>query len=127
MPIASTMPQQRASSSWLREAKTRLGAFFSAIGEHRVFMLFTMMFRFIPTERLPWKQAAIAGVCAAAFFLIGKTLIGIYLGNAAVGSAYGAAGAFVVFLVWVYYSAASLLISYEFATNIIIKDVPEAA
>ncbi len=43
------------------------------------------------------------------------------------GQAYGAAGSLVVFLVWVYYSTASLLISYEFATNIIIKDVPDAA
>lgn len=89
--------------------------------------LFTAMFRFIPTERLGWRPSAIAGACAAAFFLIGKTIIGVYLGNAAVGSAYGAAGTFVVFLVWVYYTSATLLISYEFATNVFIKDVPEKA
>ena len=39
-------------------------------------------------------------------------------------SAYGAAGTFVVFLVWVYYTTATLLISYEFATHVIIKRVP---
>lgn len=86
--------------------------------------LFTCMFRFIPTEKLSWRGALTAGLCATAFFLIGKTLIGIYLGNAAVGSAYGAAGTFVVFLVWVYYTTATLLISYEFATNVFIKGVP---
>ena len=36
---------------------------------------------------------------------IGKTLIGIYLGKAGVGSAYGAAGSLVVLIVWIYYSA----------------------
>jgi membrane protein len=88
--------------------------------------LFTMMFRFIPTERLEWKPAMIAGLCATVFFLIGKSLIGIYLGNASVGSEYGAAGTFVVFLVWVYYTTATLLISYEFATNVFLKDVVQS-
>lgn len=87
--------------------------------------LFTLMFYFIPTERAPWKNCLIAGACAAAFFLVGKNLIGVYLGNASVGSAYGAAGTLIVFLVWVYYTATTLLISYEFTHAMFIKDVPE--
>jgi membrane protein len=38
-------------------------------------------------------------------FTIGKLGIGLYLGKASVGSAYGAAGSIVVFMVWVYYAA----------------------
>ena len=38
-------------------------------------------------------------------FAIGKLLIGLYLGNSSTASAYGAAGSFVVLLVWIYYSA----------------------
>lgn len=87
--------------------------------------LFTLMFHYIPTERFSWKHSLISGACGAAFFLIGKYLIGFYLGNASVGSAYGAAGSLVVFLVWVYYSTVTMLVSYEFANHVIIRDNPE--
>lgn len=83
-------------------------------------LLFTAMFHYIPTERDTWKHSLISGLTATAFFLIGKNLIGLYLGQASVGSAYGAAGTLIVFLVWVYYTALMLLISYEFANNILI-------
>lgn len=36
------------------------------------------------------------------------------LGNSSLGSAYGAAGSFVVMLVWIYYSAQLILIGAEF-------------
>ena len=49
----------------------------------------------------------------ALLFSIGKYLIGLYLGKAAVGSAYGAAGAFVILLVWVYYSTQIVLFGAE--------------
>jgi membrane protein len=85
-------------------------------------LLFTAIFHFLPTERQPWKNSLIAGACATVFFLVGKHAIGLYLGNASVGSAYGAAGTLVVFLVWVYYTALTLLTSYEFSRNIFLKD-----
>jgi len=47
-------------------------------------------------------------------FSLGKYLIGLYLGQAAPGSAYGAAGSFVVLLVWIYYSTQILLLGAEF-------------
>jgi len=47
-------------------------------------------------------------------FTIGKFLIGLYLGKAGVGSAYGAAGSLVVMIVWVYYSAMIFLFGAEF-------------
>ena len=47
-------------------------------------------------------------------FSLGKFLIGFYLGKAAVGSAYGAAGSLVVFLAWVYYSAQIFFLGAEF-------------
>lgn len=43
--------------------------------------LFACMFRFIPSERLPWPRCLISGVVASVFFLIGKFLIGLYLGK----------------------------------------------
>jgi membrane protein len=68
-------------------------------------LLFTLLFRFLPDRRLPWRRAAQGGTLTSVLFVVGKELIGIYLGNSAVGSSYGAAGSVIVLLVWVYYSA----------------------
>jgi membrane protein len=46
--------------------------------------------------------------------MIGKFLIGIYLGTHLVASIYGATGSIIVILVWVYYSAAILYFGAEF-------------
>jgi hypothetical protein len=54
------------------------------------------------------------GLITAALFTLGKTAIGYYLGQASVGSAYGAAGSLVVLLVWVYYSALIMFFGAEF-------------
>lgn len=67
--------------------------------------MFTMMFRYLPDHRLSWSRAFRGGAITALLFVVGKQLIGVYLGNSAVGSSYGAAGSVVVLLVWVYYSA----------------------
>ena len=47
-------------------------------------------------------------------FAVGKLLIGLYIGRTSVASSYGAAGALVVLLVWVYYSSQVLLFGAEF-------------
>lgn len=67
--------------------------------------MFAVIFKFLPDAKLGWKNALSGGVVTAVLFIIGKGLIGIYLGKSAVGSAYGAAGSLVVLLAWVYYSA----------------------
>ncbi len=89
--------------------------------------LFSAIYHFVPTDKMLWKNCAIAGATSAIFFVIGKTLIGFYLGKAGLESSYGAAGSIVVFLAWVYYSSLTLLISYEFTNWIILgKIAPQA-
>ncbi|MFN3454386.1 MAG: YihY/virulence factor BrkB family protein [Pseudobdellovibrio sp.] len=85
-------------------------------------ILFTCMFRFIPTEKMPWSRCLISGFSATIFFLIGKNLIGLYLGKSAVGSSYGAAGSLVVLLVWLYYTALTLFISFEFTKTFVLSE-----
>jgi len=46
--------------------------------------------------------------------VLGKWALGLYLGKAAVGSSYGAAGSLVILLVWVYWSAQILFLGAEF-------------
>jgi membrane protein len=67
--------------------------------------LVALLFRTLPDRRIAWRRVWVGAAVTALLFTIGKYLIGIYLGKAGVGSAYGAAGSLVVVLVWVYYSA----------------------
>ncbi|MER8430090.1 YhjD/YihY/BrkB family envelope integrity protein [Mesorhizobium caraganae] len=50
----------------------------------------------------------------ALLFTIGKSLIGWYIGTSAIASSYGAAGALLVVLLWVYYSSEIFLLGAEF-------------
>jgi membrane protein len=68
-------------------------------------LLFAAIFKLLPAGGTRWRDALRGGVATALLFEIGKALIGIYLGNAAVGSMYGAAGSLAVVLIWVYYSS----------------------
>ncbi|MEG4327966.1 YhjD/YihY/BrkB family envelope integrity protein, partial [Microcoleus sp. herbarium5] len=47
-------------------------------------------------------------------FTIGKSLIGAYLGGSGIASTYGAAGSFVIILLWINYSAQILFLGAEF-------------
>ncbi|MBC7988583.1 MAG: YihY/virulence factor BrkB family protein, partial [Luteimonas sp.] len=50
------------------------------------------------------------GAITAALFAGGRYLIGLYLAEAAPGSAYGSMGTLVLLLVWMYYAAAVFFI-----------------
>ncbi len=53
--------------------------------------------------------------------MIGKSLIGMYLGSSAIGTTYGAAGSLVILLTWVYYSSAILYFGAEFTRQYVQK------
>ncbi len=76
--------------------------------------LFALMFRYIPDRAVPWRDVMAGSVATALLFTFGKTLIGLYLGKASVGSTYGAAGSLMVITVWVYYSAQIFFFGAEF-------------
>lgn len=75
--------------------------------------LFAMIFKLLPETHLSWRDVGVGAVVTAVLFSLGRYLIGLYLGRAAVGSTYGAAGAFAVLLVWIYYSTQILLFGAE--------------
>lgn len=77
------------------------------------FVVFMALFRYIPDAKLRWRHVAFGGVVTAALFVLGKFLIGLYLGTSAIGSTYGAAGSLALMLVWSYYSAAIVLFGAE--------------
>ena len=57
----------------------------------------------------------VGAVVTALLFTIGKTLIGWYVGGSTIATSYGAAGALLVVVLWVYYSAQIFLLGAEFA------------
>jgi membrane protein len=77
-------------------------------------VLFAMIYKVLPDVKLGWSDVWIGGLVTAGLFTIGKLLIGLYLGTSAFASTYGAAGAVIVVLVWVYYSAQIILLGAEF-------------
>jgi membrane protein len=81
-------------------------------------VLFALIFRYVPQTKIVWKDVWIGATVTSVLFTVGKHVIGLYLGKAAVGSAYGAAGSLVVVVVWVYYSAMIFLFGAEF-TNVL--------
>jgi membrane protein len=77
-------------------------------------VLFALLYKLVPDVRIEWQDVWIGAAVTSLLFSVGKFLIGLYLGKASVGSAYGAAGSFVVFMVWVYYSAQIFFMGAEF-------------
>jgi membrane protein len=68
-------------------------------------ILFALMYKVLPDVEIAWNDVWIGAVITALLFSLGKLGLGIYLGRSTFASAYGAAGSFVVILVWIYYSA----------------------
>lgn len=79
-----------------------------------VAVLFMMIFKLLPDAKIRWRDAMVGAMVTSLLFNAGKGLIGLYLGRTAIGSAYGAAGSFVVLLVWIYYSALICFFGAEF-------------
>ena len=75
--------------------------------------LFGMIFKFLPDVKIAWRDVWFGALLTALLFAAGKLLIGLYLGNSAVGSSYGAAGSLIALLVWVYYSGLILFLGAE--------------
>lgn len=76
--------------------------------------LFAIIFKVLPDARVRWKDSYVGATFTAVLFLIGKFLIGFYLGNSNIGVTYGAAASLVIILLWVYYTSIILFFGAEF-------------
>ncbi len=77
-------------------------------------LLFAMMYKVLPDVTIKWRDVGLGAAVTALLFTLGKFLIGLYLGRSAVASAYGAAGSFVIILLWIYYSSLLFFFGAEF-------------
>lgn len=79
-----------------------------------VTLLFALIYKFLPDITLAWNDVWIGAAITSILFTIGKSLIGLYLGSSGVASTYGAAGSFVIVLLWINFSAQILFLGAEF-------------
>ena len=76
--------------------------------------LFAAIYKVLPDRNLEWGDVVVGAIVTGVLFTIGKSLISWYIGSSAVASSFGAAGALIVLLLWVYYSAQIFLLGAEF-------------
>ena len=77
-------------------------------------VLVAAIYKVLPDAKLTWRDVLVGAIITALLFSLGKFLIGLYLAHSAVASSYGAAGALIVILMWVYYWAQIFLLGAEF-------------
>jgi membrane protein len=106
--VAQRLAGQAESSAVLLEILTSAGSFLVGAG------LFAVMFRYLPDARIAWRDVRAGAIGAAVLFVVGKSVIGVYLGGTDPGNAYGAAGSLAVVLIWVYYTSMIILLGAEF-------------
>jgi membrane protein len=93
-------------------------------------VLFALIYKYLPDAEIAWRDVWLGAFVTAVLFSLGKMLIGLYLGNSAVASSFGAAGSLALLLIWIYYSAQILFFGAEFtqvyANKYGSKIVPES-
>ncbi|MGE0172069.1 MAG: YihY/virulence factor BrkB family protein [Oligoflexales bacterium] len=102
------------ATSWLPLPEMALHALNFVISLAFMSGLFSFLFKFLPDVRIPWPAVWPGALVTAILFTLGKLLIGLYLGKAAIETTYGAAGSIIVVLVWIYYSSQIFLLGAEF-------------
>jgi membrane protein len=75
--------------------------------------LIALMFKYLPDAEIEWRDTWQGALITAALFIVGKQVIGLYLGQTTVASSFGAAASVVIFMIWVYYAALILLFGAE--------------
>lgn len=76
--------------------------------------LFAAMYKILPDTPIAWHDVIVGAICATLLFAGGKYLIAFYIGQTHIASSFGAAGALIVLLLWIFYSAQIFLLGAEF-------------
>jgi membrane protein len=71
---------------------TILTALSSALSFAVITCLFAVIYKVLPDAPISWRDVWIGAAFTAGLFTLGKYAIGLYLGNSAVASSFGAAG-----------------------------------
>ncbi|MGQ0766103.1 MAG: YihY/virulence factor BrkB family protein [Gemmatimonadota bacterium] len=88
-------------------------------------VLFALLFMVLPDVHLRMRDVLVGALVTAVLFTVGQWLIGLYIGQSALASPFGAAGVLAVVLVWVYYSTQIVLLGAEFTYLYSTRGKPE--
>lgn len=84
------------------------------VGLGITWLLFAMIFKYLPDAKISWRDVGVGAFVTALLFTVGRFAISLYLGHSKSTSAFGAAAALAVLLIWIYYAAMILLLGAEF-------------
>ena len=66
---------------------------------------FALMYHYLPDRRVHWRRALAGGALTAGLFLLGRALIGWYIGYANPTASYGSMATLALALLWIYYAS----------------------
>ena len=76
--------------------------------------MFAAIYKVLPDTPIAWRDVIIGALFTAGLFEGGKYVIALYIGKSDIASSYGAAGALIILLLWIFYSAQIFLLGAEF-------------
>ncbi len=82
-----------------------------------IVLLFSLIFKVLPDAVIKWKHVLVGATVTGLLFMIGKYVIGMFLTDSYLISAYGGTGSLIVLLLWVYYSSIILYFGAEFTQS----------
>lgn len=83
-------------------------------------LLFALIFKVLPDVKIQWRDVWVGALGTALLFAVGKMLLGLYLGGGSTTSTYGLGSAFIIILLYIYYSSVILFLGAEF-TQVIAR------
>lgn len=83
-------------------------------------ILFAVIFKVLPDAKIEWRDVIAGSIITSFLFMIGKFVIGLYLGQSKFSSVYGAAASIIIIMVWTYYSSIILYLGAEFTKVYVI-------
>ena len=130
MAIVASLGFLLMASLGVSTAVAALGNYFQTLAPQMEFMLhavnfvvavgvttvlFACIFKYIPDVIVRWSDVWVGALVTAILFNLGQIGLGVYLGNSSTATQYGAAGSFMVLILWLYYSTVILFYGAQWA------------
>ena len=116
LPILEILKEAPSNWTFLKflEFTTVQKLFFSIGSFAIIYLMFFVVYYFVPYQKIGVKTAALSALCASLLWEIAKKLFGYYITNlATLDKIYGAYIFFVVIGFWIYYSSMTFILAAE--------------
>jgi membrane protein len=74
---------------------------------------FTLIYKWLPTGGVPWRFALVSGMVNAILFAVGNRALVYYFEVTQITSAFGATAGFAAIMVWMYWTALTILVGAQ--------------